>query len=139
MNDETYGPPEAAGAPEQTRPEYVTADPETVPGERRRQALAVVALEGPHGATWDDVARAYGWHHGQASGALSALHARGALAALADKRGRLTVYVLPEHVGDRATRHPGRNKPASAGALKEEYDRGYRDGWNALRDMQRGY
>jgi hypothetical protein len=161
---DNYGPAEAAGGP----PAYIATEaptnptPGTVwqdqtPADPRRpwryfdgaswvpttkrelETLAVAAQAAAYGVTWSELARDYGWHHGQASAALSTLHRAGRLAALTDKRGRQTVYVLPEHVAGRPTRKPGRNRPAEADALTEAYDKGYTAGWNALRDMQRGY
>jgi hypothetical protein len=61
-----------------------------------------------------------GWHHGQASGALSDLHKAGLIARLVERRNRCSVYVLPEHVGGRATAAHGRNKPAAATVLTED-------------------
>lgn len=47
----------------------VTAPP--VPQSGYRAAVALVAAQGAHGLTVKELAAATGWHHGQASGALS--------------------------------------------------------------------
>lgn len=72
--------------------------------ERQRAVLALLSDRRWVGATYAEVGRTYGWHHGQASGALSVLHKAGRVARLAKhRRGRCAVYVLPEHVQDRTT------------------------------------
>lgn len=64
------------------------------------------------GLTWRELAEAMGWHHGQASGALSGLHRQGLVARLGSgyKRSHCSAYVLPEYVNGRDTvpygRHP---------------------------------
>lgn len=77
-----------------------------------RQAAALNALEvrGDAGLTWRELAEVYGWHHGQASGALSVLHKEGRIARLAKvRRNRCSVYVLPAHVeGREVAPHGGR-------------------------------
>lgn len=65
--------------------------------------LRLLAARSATGATWRDVAAAYGWHHGQASGTLSTLHKAGRVARLSRRRDRCCVYVLPEHVAGRTT------------------------------------
>lgn len=80
--------------------------------ERQRKVLLYLASRGIEGATWKDLATYYGWHHGQASGALSVLHKEGHIARLADeRRSRCAVYVLPEKVHGRATVTQGRQSP----------------------------
>ena len=78
--------------------------------DRRRVQSAVLALlrdRGGRGLTWWELADAKGWHHGMASGALSALHKDGRIARLSDTRvapgGRrgCKVYVAPEWVAGR--------------------------------------
>lgn len=71
--------------------------------ERQRLVLTYLTERRWAGATYTEVGREFGWHHGQASGALSVLHKAGRIARLADvRRGRCAVYVMPYHVGDRA-------------------------------------
>lgn len=83
---------------------------------RGRQQAVLAHLEdlGPQGTTWKELARAMGWHHGQASGALSVLHKEGRIARLAETRDRCQVYVLGQYVNDRETREHGRKRPERA-------------------------
>ena len=67
-----------------------------------------VALSKEHGTTVREISRGMRLHHGAASGALSALHAKGEIVCLQEKRDRCHVYVLPEHAGDRPIRPQGR-------------------------------
>lgn len=62
------------------------------------------------GLTVADIRDRTGWHHGQASSALSVLHKEGKIARLQQRRGRCAVYVLPEYVNGRATAPHGRSK-----------------------------
>lgn len=82
--------------------------------ERQRTVLAEVGARGRYGATWSELANLTGWHHGQASGALSVLHKSGLLARLTERRQRSSVYVLPEHVADRPTQPHGSTTHAPA-------------------------
>jgi hypothetical protein len=61
-----------------------------------------------NGITVKEVRDITGWHHGQASSALSVLHKEGKIARLTARRDRCAVYVLPEYVGGRETAAPGR-------------------------------
>lgn len=78
---------------------------------RQAVTLAYLAEIGPIGATWKDLAKATGWHHGQASSVLSVLHKTGHVARLANRRERASVYCLPEDVHGRETRTYNENKP----------------------------
>lgn len=70
---------------------------------RQRQVLAALQAAGRDGLTWHELARAHGWHHGQASGALSVLHKVGKIARLTERRDRCYVYAHLEHVQGRDT------------------------------------
>jgi hypothetical protein len=73
--------------------------------KRQREVMAHLIRAGSHGLTWQELARAHEWHHGQASGALSALHKAGRIARLGPRHSRAgcSVYVAPEHVAGRET------------------------------------
>lgn len=75
-----------------------------------RQALLMWALgeAGGDGLTWREMSEQTGRHHGQVTGSLSNLHKAGLIARLTEKRGRCSIYVLPEHVAGRATAAQGR-------------------------------
>jgi hypothetical protein len=77
---------------------------------RQRAVLALVGNAQDTGLTWAELADLGGWHHGQASGALSALHKSGLVAMLTDRRQRSHVYVLPAYVADRPTQPHGSNR-----------------------------
>ena len=79
--------------------------------ERQRLVLEYVGAGEHDGATVKELRTDFGWHHGQASGALSNLHKAGYLARLTERRERCAVYVLPEFVQDRETAPHGNNKP----------------------------
>jgi hypothetical protein len=81
-----------------------------------RQRLILEALDWADvdGMTWQEMAQKLGLHHGQATGSLSNLHKAGKIARLTEKRGRSSIYVLPEYIGDRATVPQGRVSRALA-------------------------
>lgn len=56
-----------------------------------------------------------GLSHGKVSGAFSKMHAEGLLVRLKEKRGKHSVYVLPEWVKGRETVGYGREKKADPG------------------------
>lgn len=78
--------------------------------DRQRETLWQLALYGNYGLTVKDLRTATGWHHGQASSALSVLHKEGEIARLTERRDRCAVYVLKMYVGQRETSEPGRNR-----------------------------
>lgn len=71
--------------------------------ERQQRVLAFLSDCTWDGATWREVASRFSMHHGQASGVLSVLHKTGHILRLQERRGRCSVYVMPEFVEDRAT------------------------------------
>ncbi len=77
---------------------------------RQTQVLGALQDAGTTGLTWSELGERMGWHHGQATGALSVLHKDGAIAALTRRRKRSTIYVLNENVADRPTREPGQTR-----------------------------
>lgn len=86
-------------------------------------ALAYVLRAGEEGITWRELSAITGWHHGQASGALSNLHRTGYITRLADRRDRCGIYVVLDKVGDRETRPYHRNPrrpPEGMEAILEE-------------------
>lgn len=86
-------------------------DSDGTTSSRQGQVLSELSSAGSHGATWKEIATALGWHHGQASGALSILHKEGRISRLArERRLRCSVYVLPSYVRDRPTAPHGVRK-----------------------------
>ncbi|UVK61370.1 winged helix-turn-helix DNA binding domain protein [Microbacterium phage Gingerbug] len=75
---------------------------------RQTVLLDSLAGAGAEGLTWRELGTATGLHHGQVTGGLSNLHKAGMIARLTVKRGRCSVYVLPEHVDGRTTVAQGR-------------------------------
>jgi len=84
------------------------ADRSGVTAERQNDALNLLEKAGQGGLTWSELAFHYGWHHGQASGALSNLHKGGWIERLQETRERSHIYVLPEWVLFRPTDSFGR-------------------------------
>ncbi len=71
-------------------------------GYRQASTLAALEHQGTEGITIAELCTARGWHHGQASGALSTLNKTGEIVRLArGKRGGQSVYVLPEFIDGR--------------------------------------
>lgn len=64
-------------------------------------ALTLVKQKGPLGLTWKELGDLTGWHHGQASGALSNLHRTGDLTRLKQRRNGCGIYVVPAYVNGR--------------------------------------
>jgi hypothetical protein len=81
-----------------------------ITSERQVRVMRMLDESGSRGMTYREVCEATGWHHGQASGALSVLHKEGWISRLSETRGRCKVYVMPGMVGDRPTEEPGRTK-----------------------------
>jgi hypothetical protein len=92
---------------------------------RQRQTIGHLYLSEQQGMTWKELADTTGWHHGQASGALSVLHKAGKIARLKEKRNACRVYVLPEFICGREVDVHGR-KP------KRTYEQGLRDAVEAV-------
>lgn len=59
------------------------------------------------GLTSSEVEEFTEWHHGTVSGALSALHRRGDIARLSEKRDGYKVYVHPRHIDGRTVEPQG--------------------------------
>lgn len=72
-----------------------------VTGFRQVAIFKTIAGFRGQGMTTGEVERVHKVGHGQASGALTLLHRRGAVVRLAERRNRQHVYVLPEFVYDR--------------------------------------
>lgn len=78
-------------------------DADGTTARRQRAVYNLLWAAGKYGATWKEIADETGWHHGQASGALSNLHKVGRISRLSARRSRCKVYVLPEFVNGRET------------------------------------
>ena len=78
--------------------------------ERQNVTFRFISVMGAHGATWKELATAYNWHHGQASGVLSNLHKDGFIVRLTETRSRCAVYVIPEFANNRDVSEFGRTK-----------------------------
>jgi hypothetical protein len=115
MNDETLGYLGTAGAEAGHPTSEDRAEQEATTGRaarRQMEALSAVDAAGWEGLTWYELAVATGWHHGQATSALSNLHRRGMLARLKESRQGSGIYVVPELVSDRETMKQGRRYSA---------------------------
>lgn len=78
---------------------------------RQQTTLDYLLVKWNAGVTWKELADKFGWHHGQASGALSILHKEGKIARLTETRNRCKVYVLPDAIYFRQVEQHGSNKP----------------------------
>lgn len=65
---------------------------------------------GAEGLTVEDLRALTGWHHGQASGVLSAMHQQGDIARLVKTQNGCHIYVLPAYVNGRTTQPYGRTR-----------------------------
>lgn len=74
---------------------------------RQQRVLDMLGQAGTQGVTVKVLREATGWHHGQASAALSNLHQGGLIARLVEVRDRCKVYTLPTFVADRDTEPHG--------------------------------
>jgi hypothetical protein len=99
-------------------------DESGVSTHRQTEVLGRLEMAGSTGLTWEELGSALGWHHGQATGALSTLHKVGSIQRLAaERRGGSangkgsSVYVLPHFVGGRRVARQGR---ASTNDLQDQ-------------------
>lgn len=69
--------------------------------DRQSLTLRIVNATKTYGMTWQELADATGWHHGQASGVLSVLHKEGLIARLTERRGKCAIYVGVNSVQNR--------------------------------------
>jgi MarR family len=74
-----------------------------VTSRRQKYVLVLLMRARYRGLTWKELADKADFHHGQASGVLSNLHAAGLIERLADRRNKCHPYVLPDFVRDRET------------------------------------
>ena len=79
-----------------------------ITAQRQIDTMNQLEIAGQQGLTWNELAYHYGWHHGQASGALSNMHKTGHIMRLKETRNKSHVYVLPEWVMFRDTEEFGR-------------------------------
>jgi hypothetical protein len=112
-----YGNTSGWSGSETSMERAMDADADGTTSERQAVVLRHLGFCGPTGATWKELAEGTGWHHGQASGALSVLHKEGRIARLTERRSRCQVYVLPSYVNDRDTAPHGRRRAADTVAL----------------------
>ena len=78
---------------------------------RQREAMNALDTAGQLGLTYRELGTSLGLHHGQSTGALSALHKEGHIARLAlVRRANCSVYVLPENVAGRPVADHGGRK-----------------------------
>lgn len=91
----------------------VPQSPKALSQWRQTRVLEFLANSGTSGATAKETVEHLqksgepAAHHGNASGALSAMHKAGRISRLALKRGRYHIYVLNEHVAGRETQAHG--------------------------------
>jgi hypothetical protein len=76
-------------------------DKDGTTGKRQAEVIKALKKASFRGLTWKELSEVTGWHHGQASGALSVLHKTSQIARLADTRNRCKIYVDLLSVGGR--------------------------------------
>lgn len=104
MTERPYAGTSGWSGSDTSRERALRDDTDGTTTQRQADVLALLTERRWAGATYAEVGRYLGWHHGQASGALSVLHKAGRIARLATvRRGRCAVYVMPDDVGDRST------------------------------------
>ena len=89
------------------------ADTNGITAQRQIDTMNLLEAKAETGLTWNELAFHYGWHHGQASGALSNLHKSGHISRLHETRDNSHVYVLPEWIMFRPTQEFGRKQTAA--------------------------
>lgn len=72
--------------------------------------ISFLAERREYGATYSELGKRFGWHHGQSSGVLSVLHKTDHICRLIARRDKCAIYVLPEFVGDRKVAPHGGKK-----------------------------
>lgn len=87
--------------------------------KRAEETLLFLALRGPTGATWYELADYLEVHHGAASGILSNLHKAGTISRTPARRNRSKVYVLPQFVGEAVAEPYGGRKVERDYAIKQ--------------------
>ncbi len=108
----------SGGATSEERVRRDDADGTT--GKRQARVLALLGEWEFDGMTVKELRTETGWHHGQASAALSNLHKAGLICRTEERRSRCFIYVLPEHLGGRAHQpHGGGRKGRSLSDLEE--------------------
>jgi hypothetical protein len=96
------------------------ADAHSITAKVQRTVLNSLAERGKRGMTVSDFRHIYpNLHHGQVSSALSALHLRGHIAMLEEKRNRCHVYVLNTYVNSRNTVARRTNRPKTKIVVEE--------------------
>ncbi len=98
---------------ESSRARAAADDSTGATAHRQSVVLRSLGAAGHAGLTWRELSGQTGWHHGQASGALSALHKSGRIARLREARGRCKVYVLPQFADGRPTEPHGHRRGAA--------------------------
>lgn len=111
----------AAGSPT-SQQRQIREDEEGVTESRQTTVIAYLQGRGGLGVTSPELEQRYGWHHGQASAALSNLHKAGKIARLAQSRERCSIYVLPDHVNGREVQQHGSEVRAQAVATSVLHD-----------------
>ena len=91
-----------------SRERAVSADSSGRTGANQGLILEMLEQWGPIGLTWKEVAQQTGWHHGTASGTLSALHKENRIARLSSSRDGCKIYVLPHWTEGRDIETQGR-------------------------------
>lgn len=98
-----YGGTSGWSGSDTSKERATNADKSGATGVNQRRTILLLKLAQDKGLTWNELADAFGWHHGTASGALSVLHKAGEIARLKERRNKCAIYVAPEYVNGRET------------------------------------
>ena len=79
----------------------IREDEDGTTSKRQNDALNALFDTGEKGLTWNELAKWYEWHHGQASGVLSVLHKANLIVRLKARRNKSAIYVLPNYINGR--------------------------------------
>jgi len=95
-------------------------DEEGISQARQTLVVGFLGREGPLGMTIKELSKVTGWHHGQASNALSVLDTAGEIVRLDERREKQSVYVLKDFLIGRPV---AKRRKSAADAARAETDR----------------
>lgn len=96
-----------------------TEDTDGTTHRRQKETLRLVSQHKHHGMTVKELRDVTGYHHGQASSALSVLHKEGLISRLVERREKCHVYVLAGWEEDREVQPHGRHRAKISPELSE--------------------
>lgn len=89
------------GGSESSRDRAEREDGNGITSQRQQLTIRLLWNSGSTGLTVQELSALTGWHHGQASGALSVLQKTGNISRIRERRNRCEIYLLPQFVKER--------------------------------------